>query len=138
MLKRKSRIVRQFNSERIRHYLKQLHERIADPTEVQRVFIHELKRSHDFEVRAASSSLTEVFADDPRVASSDAKQREGGPLWATTALLPVPKRRYANADRAGELDLGQADEASNSRHVLARADIASHQSAPQACRNRAC
>src|SRR3954469_14809979 len=30
-----------------------------------------------------SSSPTEVFADDPRVARCDAKQRDGGPLWVT-------------------------------------------------------
>ena len=42
--------------------------------------------------RAASSSPTDVFANDPGVARSDAKQRDGGPLRVTTVLLPVPER----------------------------------------------
>lgn len=42
---------REIDPERVRHYLKQLRERIAERTDVQRVVFHELKRTHDFDVR---------------------------------------------------------------------------------------
>lgn len=48
---------REVNPERVKYYLQQLRERIADRTDVQRVVFHELKRSHDFEVRVSPTGL---------------------------------------------------------------------------------
>jgi hypothetical protein len=42
---------REINPERVQHYLTQLRQRIAERTDVQRVVLHELKRTHDFDVR---------------------------------------------------------------------------------------
>ena len=42
---------RAIDPERVRHCLNRLRERIAERTDVQRVVFHELKRTHDFDVR---------------------------------------------------------------------------------------
>ncbi len=70
---------REINPERVKYYLQQLRERIADRTDVQRVVFHELKRSHDFEVRASPTgrefTLSLALPSDEMLGSERSEKR---------------------------------------------------------------
>jgi len=51
---------------------------------------------------------------------SDSKEREGGAFGSATILLPVTERVDADAHGSREARLGQADESSERRDVVAR------------------
>lgn len=70
---------REINPERVKYYLQQLRERIADRTDVQRVVFHELKRSHDFEVRVSPTgrefTLSLALPSDEMLGSEGSEKR---------------------------------------------------------------
>ena len=88
----------------------------------------------DWNVGLGGSS--QILAQHPWVPGSDAQQSKGWPLRTPSTLFPIAKRMNADAQRLGELFLGQAGKPAKRRDVFFWIDLAADDAFPLPARNR--